>query len=498
MLPKAKDKVPEATTPQPLGEDPMSWLLKGLPPAASLATSSAAVTTPSYNAASHLSSHPPSGQTVGLEPIPSLPHDPATVAQHLALAGVAAGRVQLLNQQMSMVDAMTKRADDTLTESGPYKVVEDVQDTRRKRIEENKAHADGVRATLEDAKSRKAAADKEKKKADDGAKKPNSGPVDGLMKLTGNSAVRGLVTVGGGIAKAGASIVNGIGSLLGADEPVIDTKVIDDLNRLFSVGDTASKKNKEVQSKKGDTGDAINNVDDKIKTNTTELERADTERDTLVGETEKIDGEIAKEKDLQRDHIAELTAELGAILAQRELAMAASETASNVANAELTALANHRMATESVVANNQARISEARAAATEGALTGAEQSQVDVRKQRVATLRGLAEQSVSQANAHIQTSRMNAFVVNGFELPAEHTALAQAEVAKLTAVVQTQIMPLVGQMSNDLNVVTRDRVSATLAAVDAGLASCQQTLAEAKDRAFLNITAFFCIVKRPD
>ena len=57
-----------------------------------------------------------------------------------------------------------------------------------------------------------------------------------MVGLASNSLVRGLVTVGTGVGGAIASGINAVGSLFGADEPVIDTSSIEQIQELMAKG----------------------------------------------------------------------------------------------------------------------------------------------------------------------------------------------------------------------------------------------------------------------
>ncbi len=83
-----------------------------------------------------------------------------------------------------------------------------------------------------------------------------SSEVQAVSDATNNSFLRTVVGGGAGIAKAGAAVVNFVGGVFGADEPVIDTKAIDKVQALFGAAPKVKSGKAGLAGKSGDLGGA--------------------------------------------------------------------------------------------------------------------------------------------------------------------------------------------------------------------------------------------------
>lgn len=453
--------------------------------------------TPTYDVTSRMASHPPAGETVSLEPIAPLPYDPASAAHHMAMAAANAGRTEMLAEQEAMLKGMIAQSEEMLSDSGQYAVLEASNDTRAARIADNANASEKVDKTLTDASQKQTKADKETAKAEKGLDQADSGAVGDLTSLVNNSAVRGLVNVGGDIAKAGASVVNFIGSAF-TDDDVVDTSTIDDLQRLINAGQKAGGQRSKARSGKGSASSATTDMGAKIDTNQAGLKEAEKTRKRVEGRQQNMEGQVRKQRSDRRSHLKELRTKLNATRKDKDETSDAAQHASTVAALELAGLEAHRVHTENVIASNQQRVSAARAASASGALTGEEQGLVDRRMARAQALRQAATAAIPEVQQTADTARMTCVATNGFELPSRFDAAAQVQIAAISDLVTSHIVPLVDQMMADLGVVTRDRLGATLAAVDDGLQSCAMALTKAREQTLNSVTSIFMLTTRKE
>ena len=155
---------------------------------------------------------------------------------------------------------------------------------------------------------------KSKGKADEALK---SEEVKGVEKVTSNTFLKTVVGGGAGIAKAGAAVVNFVGGLFGADEPVIDTKAIDNVQKLFSTAPKVASGKGKMGAKAGDLGSTGKKTKGIVDEKKGRLAKAEAKHQGAAAGTQKFgEGvkknreEVTGEKKTQKKWVAKVREDL--------------------------------------------------------------------------------------------------------------------------------------------------------------------------------------------
>ncbi len=461
----------------------------------SVSGSSAA--TPVYDYGSAEALAPPVSEVVGLEELPAAPHDPRVVASHAPVVAGLEAREQLMLGQIQLQDGVLDSYDEVLGSEGPFAAMEQDQANREATLAEQISHSASVDAGIGLAEDRNEQVAKDKAKSEqEQGKLEGSGAGDDVMGMVSNPAVKGLVLVGGGIAKAGAAVINGIGSLFGAEEPVIDTSTIDKLMELFSAGPKLKQSQGQVSGKGGATSDAASGMEASVVERRGELETVEKDNQQVEGEGKKVQGTVSQGRKTAEQEAKGQAAERQASLSHLAGVQGAKGRAAQVYDAELTALSAWQADYAATVARNEERIAAAQAAAAAPVLTGDQQAQVDARLSRVDSLQALRDGVGGELAAYGDAQRAAGESANGVAFPGSYRALADAAIAGFGTRFDAVVSPVLEQIRVDLSGVSPDRVHSACMAADLAMDQIVTFVQAERDAAASTVRAVYIRLDR--
>jgi len=123
-----------------------------------------------------------------------------------------------------------------------------------------------------------------------------SSEVQAVSDATNNSFLRTVVSGGAGVAKAGAAVVNFVGGIFGADEPVIDTKAIDKVQQLFGAAPQVKSGKSGLASKGGDMGGAATKAQKPIQEKQAKIAQAKSQQGAAADATTQFGAGVQEGK----------------------------------------------------------------------------------------------------------------------------------------------------------------------------------------------------------
>lgn len=414
-------------------------------------------------------SAPPVSTAFSLQSLPPAPHDPAAMAEKIPLMGRMAARAGMLEAAAQTGEAYAAEYDRALGPEGPYAQIEqevattdaEMQAHRAVTQQKDASIAEGE-ASVAQLEAEEATAQEEKGKADSG-----SGAVDTVVGLASNSLVRGLVSIGTGVGGAIAGGVNAIGSFFGADEPVIDTSSIEQIQELMAKGPELGTQYGAFKGQGGGfdslSAEPRSTVDDqrsKIET----VKSGDTQVQSDLETQKQTQAQARSELQTGRD---EAVSQAGTQRMAAQAAMLAQATIEAQYLTEAGAVEAWSAQADGIRQENQATLGQAQAQHNAPTMSPEAASNLQVGLAEIADLRSFLATSGSTLSADCAAFARDGHAANGMAYPAAYHGRAQGIVGEFQGLCTGDWMGAVDRMEQDLNSASPDQVGTVVAAIQA-------------------------------
>lgn len=414
-------------------------------------------------------SAPPVSTSFALQSLPPAPHNPAQMAEKVPLMGRMAARAGMLDAAAQTGEAYAAEYDRALGPEGPYAQIEQETATTEAEMEAHTAVTQQKDASIAEGESsvatleaEEAKGQEEKGKADSG-----SGAVDTVVGLAGNSLVRGLVSVGTGVGGAIAGGVNAVGGFFGADEPVIDTSSIEQIQQLMAKGPELGTQYGAFKSQ----GGGFDSLSAEPRS-TVDAQRASIE--TVKSGDAQVQSDLETQKQTQEQARADLqtgrdeaVAEAETQRAEAEAALTAQAAIEAQYLAEAGAVEAWSAEAEGIRQENQNTLGQARAQHNAPALSPEASANLQVGLAEIADLRSFLSTSGASLSADCAAFARDGQGANGMAYPAAYHGRAQGIVSEFQGLCTGDWMAAVDRMEADLNSASPDQIGTVVAAIQA-------------------------------
>lgn len=411
--------------------------------------------------------HPPEADLMSLEALPVPPHNPGQMAARVPILGRLAARAAMLEAAAQTGDAYAAEYDRALGESGPYAQLEAEQartraefDAHHALTEQKSAAVDQGEATVAELEAEQAEASQQRSQADSG-----SSAVDTVVSLAGNAAVRGLASLGTGAGRAVAGVVNAVGELFGADEPVIDTAVLDGIDTLIENGPALGREYGRFKSQAGGLENLASQPRRTVDDQRTRINRVQAANATLEGRLADQDATLVRGRaELQKEQ-AETRAEAASLHAEAEATLAERDALQAVYEREADAMEAWGSEFETARQSNLEVIDAARAQHQNPVPSSSDLANRAVGEAELADLRAYLLESIAALTAYSAGARAGGESAHGHRYPEAYQGCAREQIEAYQARVEGRWLPLVDQMEADLAAATPDQIGTVVAAI---------------------------------
>jgi len=410
---------------------------------------------------------PPEADMMSLEALPVAPHDPQQMASRVPILGRLAARAAMLEAAAQTGDAYAAEYDRALGAAGPYAQLEGEQARTEGEFgahsalaEQKSAAVDQGEEKVSELEGQQAEAGQQRSQAESG-----SGAVDTIVSLAGNSAVRALVSVGTGVGRAVAGAVNFVGGLFGADEPVIDTAILDRIDTLIEKGPQLGQEYGRFKGQAGGFDGMASQPRQTVDDQRTRIDRVRASDATVEGRLTEQGATLTQGRaDLESEQ-AQTTTEAADLHAQAQAALAERDALQAVYEGEADAMEAWGGEFEAARQRNLQVTDQARAQHQNPVPSATDQANRTVGEAELSDLRAYLTESVAALGAFSAGSRAGGEGANGAAYPEAYQGRAREQVGAFQARVEGRWLPLVDRMEVDLAAATPDQIGTVVAAI---------------------------------
>jgi hypothetical protein len=423
--------------------------------------------------------NPPQAEICGLEDLPTPPHDVNQMVGRVPLISALASRGEVLGSTAQLGDMWVSKHEQELGPAGPWAVMDNNACTLDQDFSNQEQTTGAKDSKISDGEQKVQEAEekqtegKEKK----GEAEGGSSAVDTIVSAAQNPVVRGLVKIGTGIGGAVAGAVNWIGSnIFGADEPVIDTSTIEQIEKLI---DNSPKMGQEYSRFKGQAGGVDNmtqgprntvddqrNRIDQVKTQNTEISSSIDEHENKLkeGRTSQEEEKKAKEEETQQ------------IKDDQTKTKGALDNVVDVYEQERQDMCVWAEQYKAVKDRNEAKIQASQNATQNPQLSPQAAGAVSARTGYVQETKAYISSTLASIDAFLAGAKSEGEGFNGVAYPPDYNSAAQNIVVQFKNQINNQYVPILDAMLTDLSVVTPDRVHIVVEAVDRTTSSIKRAV----------------------
>jgi hypothetical protein len=411
---------------------------------------------------------PPTAASLSLEGIAAAPADPAAIAARLPVIGRLSASAFLADAAAATSEAWVSEYDRALGAEGPYGQLQAELDAQRAQLDTQQQATDARDAAV--AESEAGVQEQEARQAEaqgeQGAIGSGGGAVGTVVSIAANPAVRGLVSIGTGIGGAVISGVNAVGSLFGADEPVIDPAVLDGVKNLM---DQAPALDRSFNQVNGESGAASEMASAPRRTVDEQAGRVQT----VAAGNEGVAGELTAQQAALDAARAQVEADREAALTEGTTAAAAAEAdlaardeLNNQVTAEAGALEAWSAGARAARGRNLQQLAAGRAATAAPTLSPTQQAAADQARSQLSLLEAHLTGNLASLESLALLRKASGEASNRRPYPSEYTARVQGAVQAGRERVHGAWVPVLRQARADLDRATPDQLDAVLAAIE--------------------------------
>jgi hypothetical protein len=366
-----------------------------------------------------------------LTPMPAPPHVLPEVAERARVIGQLTQKEEMLAGLLGESKTAQQKMDHELSPAGGAAQWQQVHEQMSQSLEGHRDQLGVKEGRAQEAEGLlgQMAAEDQKAKGKSG-EVLQSREVDGVASATSNSFLRGAVNVGGGVAKAGAAVVNGIGKLFGKKEPVVDTRAIDNVRSLFRESPKMARGKGGLAGQSGEMGNASAPARQGLADKKAKIAQGKGQHATAQGKTGQLGNEIQNSRGImqegatkQREWVAKVQQELEETRAARQAETAAFE-------AEMGMMKTWSAQHFEVRQLNQAVVTSAHQLPQRNELDEASRSEVDQANSAVDGALGMIETKKGELAGEARAAGANVQTQSGAGLSGEYATAVDEAVAR--------------------------------------------------------------------